>query len=133
MNCTRRRFIDLIGCLSALSLILEPGRADAGSGQLHLDAIAKTLRGLVYDRGIARRLGERYRDQCPDERDEAALVRLILGAMYFDGTAQKLPGKGPSYADLNARVRTEFSAGDTINVSGWVLARTEARLCALCC
>jgi hypothetical protein len=33
---------------------------------------------------------------------------------------------------MDARVRAEFGAGDVVRVGGWVLARTEARLCALC-
>jgi hypothetical protein len=32
---------------------------------------------------------------------------------------------------LSVRVKNDFQAGDTVTVSGWVLARTEARQCAL--
>jgi hypothetical protein len=33
---------------------------------------------------------------------------------------------------LDARLRVEFGAGDIVRLDGWILARTEARLCALC-
>jgi hypothetical protein len=32
---------------------------------------------------------------------------------------------------LDARVRGEFASGTTVQLNGWVLSRTEARLCAL--
>lgn len=32
---------------------------------------------------------------------------------------------------LEARVRAEFASGTTVQLDGWVLSRTEARLCAL--
>jgi hypothetical protein len=32
---------------------------------------------------------------------------------------------------LRARCRQDFARGDTVLIDGWVLARTECRLCAL--
>jgi hypothetical protein len=32
---------------------------------------------------------------------------------------------------LADRRRHDFAAGDTVIIGGWILARTEARLCAL--
>ena len=60
--------------------------------------------------------------------------RTVLGNVLLG-----LDGRGAAPLSLDgllsvvdARVRAEFGAGDIVRVHGWVLARTEARLCALC-
>ena len=35
--------------------------------------------------------------------------------------------------DVATRVRADFAGGDVVMVEGWMLSRTEARLCALAC
>jgi hypothetical protein len=56
------------------------------------------------------------------EADERAL-RRELGF----GTAEPL-ALDRSFRDA---IRRDFAAGETVHVEGWVLSRTEARLCAL--
>jgi hypothetical protein len=42
------------------------------------------------------------------------------------------PDRASLLQRLDAQVRDDFASGTTIALDGWVLSRTEARLCALC-
>jgi hypothetical protein len=71
-----------------------------------------------------RQLGRSYRAAVPAEDDRETLVAALhneLGA----GAPSTLRSR------LDARIRADFAAGRTVTVQGWVLARTEARQCAL--
>lgn len=67
----------------------------------------------VYAIGLA------YRQDHPDEDDADLLTRLITTATEATSTA------------LPQHIQDEFSKGETVRIGGWVLARTEARQCAL--
>jgi hypothetical protein len=92
---------------------------------------AQTLRALVVDHRRARHLGQRYVAQVPVERDAVVLARLIDAAL-MDDHAATVDDRAALADALDARIRAEFGAGQIVRVDGWVLARTEARLCALC-
>jgi hypothetical protein len=92
---------------------------------------ARALRALVIDRVRARRLGQRYLAQVPLEREPAVLARLIDAALK-DRAAAGIANRARLADALEAQIRAEFGAGQIVRVDGWVLARTEARLCALC-
>jgi hypothetical protein len=63
-------------------------------------------------------IGARYRQLFPDD-DLTAVGR-------------DLPEEpGAALAALSERVRADFAAGDTVDVDGWVLSRTEARAAAI--
>jgi hypothetical protein len=72
-------------------------------------------------------VGRKYLEKVPEERSEAWLVDRVFG------------GKGLIMSDgfplLKAQVlrlrQQDFVRGDLIEIDGWLLARTEARLCAL--
>lgn len=77
-----------------------------------------------------RRLGRSYLEATPEERDGPTLLaRLSLrdGIPHFEGR----PRQEATWRALKARRDQEFAAGDTVVVDGWLLARTEARLCAV--
>ena len=74
---------------------------------------------------LVRSLGARYRELTPAEHDAGALRDAILGARPL--TARLFGARRP-VADL---VRDDFAHGRTVVVDGWILARTEARQCAL--
>lgn len=73
------------------------------------------LLALLGDPEKIRRLGLAYRAQVPEEADAATLIALLAADEH----------------GLEARVRADFAAGHTVCLHGWVLARTEARQCAL--
>jgi hypothetical protein len=68
--------------------------------------------------GPVREIGVQYRRLVPAENDGIRLRAAILAG----------GGRAPSLA---ARVRSDFDAGRTVLLNGWVLSATEARQCAL--
>jgi hypothetical protein len=130
MRYTRRLVLLWLGYASGVSLI--PRRVPARALRASPDELAATLRSLVYDRAAARRLGQLYIHQVPVEDDPRILARLTaasLGAQQADVIALD---RTSLRHRLDARVRGDFASGNTVQLDGWVLSRTEARLCALC-
>jgi hypothetical protein len=77
----------------------------------------------------ARRIGRAYLDDHPDEREERALVRLLEERPGWRGVWHNSPR---AVAKLARRtMQREYDTGQTVAVEGWILSRTEARLCAL--
>jgi len=68
--------------------------------------------------------GKAYRKMVSDEDDKSKLTALL--------TAQNtVTSKDAIQASLDNRVKQDFKTGKIVTVSGWVLALTEARQCAL--
>jgi hypothetical protein len=112
-----RLFVSLLGVLSldrTLGLrqdLLPPAQLESwlrafGSGRLG-------------DAAALGRLGAIYLASHPEERDAGHLSRLILG----DSAA-------PVEARLIESIARDWSGHDITLVEGWVLSRTEARICA---
>lgn len=83
------------------------------------------MSGLGASRAV---VGRAYLEVYPDEASVARLVELIGVpadelASATDGTAA-LPW-------FRQRIAEDFRTGRTVLVRGWVLSRTEARVCAL--
>jgi hypothetical protein len=130
MRYTRRFVLLSIGCASGLSLM--PRHVQARALRATPDELAATLSTLLYDRAAARRLGRLYVRQVSAEDDPRTLARLVVAlpeaqqadAIALDHTSLR--------HRIDARVRGDFASGTTVQLDGWVLSRTEARLCALC-
>jgi hypothetical protein len=130
MRYTRRLTLFWLGCASGLSML--PHYARAHSPDLRHDRLTATLRTLVDDQGAARRFGLLYVDQTPVEADPGVLARLILGVAAPGQVDDFELERRSLRRRLDAKVREDFASGTTVQLDGWVLSRTEARLCALC-
>jgi hypothetical protein len=114
--------------LLAAAAALIPA-ATFGPWWLHRLRTSDTLAAALFtDAATARRIGERYLAAHAEERDPAAL------AAHLPAGCAAPPRSRRDDAELRAapgkqRAR-DFAAGDTVIVDGWILARTEARLCA---
>jgi hypothetical protein len=74
------------------------------------------------------RIGSRYRELVPEEAGRAALLAAIPMAEELPEAPEALE------EELGARrdqIRSDFDSGDLVDVDGWQLSRTEARLAAL--
>ena len=130
MRYTRRLALTFIGCATALPLLLRSGLGDAaGEG---VDQSAAKLRCLIADPRLARVLGRGYRARFRAEDHPAVLMRLMRSSLALGDTEPAAWTRDSLLPALDSRVRAEFGGGDTVQIHGWVLARTEARLCALC-
>jgi hypothetical protein len=85
--------------------------------------IGPDLIRLLPGIGDAAVVGREYLAAHPAEADGADLLRYFR-SLAGDPAALR--------AVIGARLRQDFADGETVRVRGWVLARTEARLCALC-
>lgn len=85
--------------------------------------------GLLSHLPAARLVGRHYLALVPEEHSAAALRSALFdGADFEDGGPA---GVERLRAHIHGRRRQDFAAGDTLVVGGWLIARTEARLCAL--
>ena len=127
----RRRFLrELLG--SSACLVWGPSRllSDLGLGA----GPGSSLLQIVGEAGhgeSAEAVGREYLRSRP-------LERLLLAACRWTGV---LLGLGPPEGDgppggrkvemIRRRIRRDFDRGRTVEVGGWILSLTEARLCAL--
>lgn len=131
---TRRAFL---GALSSLMLVpfvdipmagLQLPGGDDGEGRL-----AERLAALV-DPESARVVGHAYLRAHSDRLAPGELLRSLRSRLPPD------PLRGSRDRSLFAfehevgrAVREDFANGNTVQVNGWVLARTEVEICALIC
>ena len=104
--------------LAGFSLVLTPGTTPAtAGGEMRL-----VLRSLFSQLPSARAIGAAYLRSRPANGLDAAALAAALPA-------------GKTVAELRsaiaASVRDDFAASRVVTVDGWMLAITEARLCAL--
>jgi hypothetical protein len=117
MTITRRGILARLGMagglLGGLLLPRVAGARPAG----HLAAL--------HDLDAARRIGRAYLADHPGEADAAVLTTWLDQAL---GKPASVPA---ARAALRRAVRDDMRGGRSVVVDGWVLALTEARLCAL--
>ena len=87
--------------------------------------MARRLADLIDDREAAATVGHAYLFEHPGERQTETLLALL-----GDGNSQDLRGKDLA-TWLRRRQIDDFAAGHTVELNGWILSETEARLCAL--
>jgi hypothetical protein len=120
-----RRFMVLAVMLSAalstsaLDLLLPEERAEW------------RLRRLLRHPDSARAVGAAYRRTFPAEADPPKLTGLLLSSLSLDEARLARQSDASLRALVVARMRNDFAAGHTATIDGWILSRTEARLCAL--
>jgi hypothetical protein len=71
-------------------------------------------------------VGSRYLEDVPEEADQAFLLEQLPA---LEGTVPERPG--PMLGVLGPQAVADHTAGDLVELDGWVLSRTEARAAAL--
>lgn len=79
------------------------------------------------ERAFAARIGVLYLESVPPERSKRRLAEMVLGV----GTTDPPFDIAAMTARVRARRDRDFLDGDLVVIDGWLLTRTEARLCAL--
>ena len=128
---TRRTFLGNVVCLGAF--LFSPGTWAWQEPRNAVEAshVAKKLVEIMSQPLSARAVGTAYLRSFPWEADVERLVKLILSS------APQLQAEITSVRSVQLRDlilqlhRRDFELGHTVNMSGWVLSQTEARLCAL--
>ena len=122
----RREFIGLSAyTMTSISLFsIGTGCADKKINKL----IAEPgLLSHITDKKNILEIGEGYLQQFPNEKNESVLENLLME----NGSLPKSEDAGSIHSYFDSRSRKDFENGNTIIVGGWILARTEARQCAL--
>jgi hypothetical protein len=123
---TRRRFIVRAAVAGAALL---PAVHAVRSVRIALGdpPLADRIVRLFRHQGSARRLGLAYLAVRPEEADPDHLIGQLAHLGSNGGTS------GPDVLRRNLvdACAADFGAGRVVRVDGWILARTEARACAL--
>ena len=122
MPIDRRPFLlaSVTAAVAALTRVASSADAYTVGALAHPDLLA------VLGPDAVGRIGRRYGELAPAERDVAALHAAILTALRR--AVRRTGGQRPPLAAL---VTDDFAAGRVVLVNGWVLSITEARQCAL--
>lgn len=121
LQVSRRRFIQLAlgvgltGVIGARPVTL-PDHAQ--------HPLITQLATLLPHQQSARLIGQRYLQRYPQEAELRLLLTTITATLDITDPTS-LPQQ------LAQQISADFAAEKTVKVQGWVLAHTEARLCAL--
>lgn len=126
VGLTRRR---LLSWCAALALV--PGAAGVAAGAMpepapdDLSSHMRDLLGEIFgDRAAAQALGEAYLRRYPTRPESAEVMKDLLA----DHSPRDAAALGRLVTERRVR---DFREGRTVVLDGWVLARSEAQLCAL--
>lgn len=104
----------------AAGAIAGPG---AVSAMAPFDPVERCL-SIFVDRGAAAALGR----ECARVMPDVTCARTLAGRLLEDADNHAGATLGEVRAGLSERIRRDFAEARTIQVDGWLLARTEAQL-----
>ncbi len=132
-----KRYILRLGTALAVSLGAGRAHALAGAGaETRKSEAVHRLLGVFSRPESAAIVGRRYLERYPMEADPVRLLAAIEGRLRRAAGPPSLPpldriGKAQLDRHIAAAVARDFEDGRMAEVEGWLLAETEARLCAL--
>jgi hypothetical protein len=93
--------------------------------------LSAKLGSVFYNRKSATVIGLEYLRSAPNEADVRRLTNLICSRWQgrYDAIAPEATARIKEM--LLHQQREDFDQGRIVNVRGWILSETEARLCAL--
>jgi hypothetical protein len=103
------------------------------AGQVSGSQVDGLLNILVPDMAAAGRLGRSYLTAQPAELDFQRLADDVLGSLLLPVAAEAINSTPESVLIARAKqvVADDYVAGRVVDIDGWVLSITEARLYAL--
>lgn len=125
-HLTRRQALVFLGGIAAAGLI--PGAAIQATPSQPVVTAATRLFGKLATRASAAMIGLAYLRRHPAEHNAETLMRALdfIDGLDLQGGDTRLLAR--LYAD---RVSQDFESVNVVNVDGWVLSKTEARVFAL--
>ena len=116
----------LVGALLPLTGCSQNPLTPEQQSYLALPAVLATF----SDAATISELGKAYLDQSLKENTPSRLVGLLM--RKADGSEISNSVDRDTLQNLIAEnVQSDFLSGETVQVNGWILSRTEARQCAL--
>ncbi len=129
-NIARRDFFSSLAAMLAGVMLPSLGPV---AGQALNSQLGSLLNILISDFAAAGRLGRAYLTAHPAELDLQRLVEDVLGSLRLQAAAGAIDSSSEAVMIARARrvVIDDYLAGRVVNIDGWVLSITEARLYAL--
>jgi len=109
--------VGLVGCLSLRASLASPSATASASACFDAEAFA-----AIGGRAALARQGALYLAAHPHEHDAHRLRALLAPDT-----------QRPVRESLLASIERDWRNHDVLTLDGWVLARSEARICALAC
>jgi len=130
VTCSRRSF--LLATLASTLMIQLPGcdllNNDMTSGT---SKIPEWLLATISHPGEASYFGRIYLQIHPQENNRSMLTQAIEEAVVKLHDKQVANSAEITFDRLDRAIRREYTRAEVINLQGWLLSRTEARLYAL--
>lgn len=124
MPWRRRNFLGALLLFLSAPSIVKSTRAPE-----RLPVAAIVLLRTLHDLAAAKVIGDAYLTKHPEERNPRILVRALMTQSGI--RTADLVTKGQAQSLLQRKRHFDFTAGDTVVLDGWILGRSECRLCAL--
>lgn len=124
---TRRRL--LLGAVG-LALLCQPLRTWAILTHSR-SSDGRRLSSLLTHRDSARIIGHEYLRVAPAEATPEVLLTLLVDRLPAGHRTLRIASDRELREFLLLAARRDFGEGRTVEVGGWIISLTEARLCAL--
>jgi len=128
---TRREFV--VTSISAVAGAVLPAEGWAQVlPEVGYSDVKKKILSVFNHSESMKFIGKKYIEQVPVENKASILLAPILfggSDTRFQNTVLLNQKEIKSF--IRSRVKEDFISGQTVSIRGWVLAKTEARLCAL--
>ena len=93
--------------------------------------VAKRLTGIFANQLSARVVGKAYLDKNQEEDSLSFLISKLVLETRTVNLADLTSGPHAYQELIRRAIRRDFDTDNSVRISGWILSRTEARLCAL--
>ena len=126
INLSRRTFLGGVLTVAATTVLGLRWWRERRDARNHVTALLE----LLEHRDSAVVLGRRYREAVPSEAGKEPLIVALADTF---GQAIDLPAGAPAMLRriVDEQIHRDFNSGRVVEVDGWLLSMTEARLCAL--
>jgi hypothetical protein len=133
MRIARRNIVLSILGLTTVHVLGLKNVLAAHSEHAAVDHLARQLATLVPHPESARQIGAAYLVAKPQEADVMTLIEFLCPDLNRRSLNERLqaPPRAQLRQQLAARRDDDFSEGRIVRLKGWIVADTEARLCAL--
>lgn len=122
----RRAFVK-----GAALTLAAPGLLSLLSGCGTAPDLDAALSDFHDDAGAAAVIGSAYLEVTPEERDRGLLLERLAGASLAAWDQLAVRDRAALAEAVRERHRADFAQDRVVRLNGWILSRTEARLCAL--
>lgn len=129
LSLSRRCVMGML--LGALALLPKTSQAARAAERVVTSPQSFAPGSLLKHPKSATLVGEAFLNKYPQERDAEKLLRNLFKGRPFPQYREGSVAQRKQLESLAEEIRTDFKAARVVEVDGWILSVTEARLCAV--